>query len=206
MRDRGIAKTRATTNAPGGTMTPRQRATTDWRKQAEYLVSQLNTAHSAVESLGVALDAGDMAAAKSTEATAYDAVAGAAQSAKRMRTEQVWTSDMDEMDVTGSTLVIGAADVATVALDVMVNAMMGLTNTKDDAETDFLVSTSMDAEDAYEVGAAVVQAAPEWDEPDLLDLDNAFRTDGNRTLVTRVRAARPRVLSIKDRARDTSVS
>src|SRR5579863_4843233 len=187
-------------------MKPRQRPTTNWRKQAQYLVGQLNTAHSAVEALGAALDAGDIAAAKSTEITAYDAVAGAAQSAKRMRAEQVWTSDMDEMDVTGSILVIGGADVATVALDVMVNAMMGLTNTEDDDETDFLVSTSMDAEDAYEVGTAVVQAAPEWDEPELLDLESAFRTEGNRTLVTRVRAARLRVLSIKDRTPNTSAT
>ena len=186
-------------------MKPRQRPATDWRKQAEYLVGQLHTAHSAVAALGAALDAGDIAATRSTEATAYDAVAGATQSARRLRVEQVWTSDMDEIDVTGSTLVIGGADVATVALDVMVKAMMGLANTDDSDETDFLVSTSMDAEDAYEVGTAVVQAAPQWDEPDLLDLDSAFRTDGNRTLVTRLRTARPRVLSIRDRTPNAPV-
>jgi hypothetical protein len=64
------------------------------------------------------------------------------------------------------------------ALDTMVNAMMALAVTHDRSETDFLVGIYVDAESAYKVAEAVVQAAPRSHGPAVMELRRAFETEG----------------------------
>lgn len=180
-------------------MTRRQHSTYDWRRKTERLAGQLNAAHSAAEGLGATLEKGDTSAVKNVEETAHDAVGFVAQSVKRLQVEQPPAKDMDEIDATGSTLAIDGAGVAAVALDVLVNAGVALARTEDLDDTDFLVAAILDAENAYEVGAAIVEAAPQSDEPGMVDLERALGTEGNKTLTKRLTQARPRVLAIKER-------
>ena len=99
----------------------------------------------------------------------------------------------------GSTLALGGSGVATIALDVMVSAMLALAATDDGDETDFLIGACLDAENAYEMSTAVVQDAPRRDTPAMLDLKRAFDTDGSVALRQRVITTRSRVREINER-------
>ena len=180
-------------------MTRRHRPTYDWRRKTKCVAEQLDEAHSAVEALGTALDEGNGSSSQHVEATAKDAVGFVAESVKNLRTEQPPAAEMDDLDRAGSTLAIGGGGVATVALDVMVNAMMALAATDDGDETDLLVSASLDAGNAYEVGVGIVEAVPQADEPGMVDLKQALRTEGSKALTKRVIQARHRVLAIRER-------
>jgi hypothetical protein len=81
----------------------------------------------------------------------------------------------------------------------MANAMMALAVKDDEDDTDFLIGACVDAESAYEVSAAVVEAAPRADGSAILDLKRAFETDGEVALRKRVTKARRRVLEIRRR-------
>src|SRR6202030_4174965 len=88
---------------------------------------------------------------------------------------------------------------ATEALDVMVNAMVALAATEDEEDTDFLIGACVDAGNAYEVGAAVVEAAPRTHGIAMLNLKRAFETEGSVALRKRVTGSRPLVLEINER-------
>jgi len=178
----------------------------DWREKTVRLEWKLDRAHSAMEDLGTALDEGDDASARSVARSAHDAVGSAAQAVKTLHSEQPPTDDLNEPDAIGSTLAIGGSGVATIAVDVMVNAMVALAGTDDEDDTDFLIGTCIAAESAYEVSTAVVQAASRRDGPAMLDLQRAFETEGGVALRKRVTKSRPRVREINERIRAVASS
>jgi len=171
----------------------------DWRRKALQLASQLERAHSAMEDLGAALDDGDEASARLNERSAHEAVGSVGYAVKTLHTEQPPAELLDEPDAIGSTLAIGGSGVATIALDVMVTAMLALAATDDGDETDFLIGACLDAENAYEMSAAVVQDAPRRSTPAMFDLQRAFDTDGSVALRQRVITTRSRVREINER-------
>jgi hypothetical protein len=118
-----------------------------------------------------------------------------------MREELPPDTPLDEPDAVGSTLTLGGSGVATIALDVMVNAMLALAATDNNDDTDFLIGACVDAESAYEVSAAVVEAAPRRDGAAMADLQKAFDTEGGLALRRKLIEARPRVREIHDRVR-----
>ena len=173
----------------------------DWRKETKHLAGELERAHDVVEAMGTALDEADDAGAKSVEAVAHDAVVIAAQSVKNLTTKQRQPSDNPgESDALGSTLAVAGGGVATVALDVMVNAMAALATTDDNDDTEFLVGASLDAESAYEVGTAVVQASTSADLQRMVNLQRTLDTGACRALRERLIRSRPRVQAMKERA------
>jgi hypothetical protein len=180
-------------------MTIDQQQPYDWREKTIHLVWKLDRAHSTVEELGAALDVGDDVSAELILRSAHDAVGSAAKDVKTLDAAQPATEGMDEPDAIGSALAINGSGIATVALDVMANAMMALAVTDDEDDTDFLIGACVDAESAYEVSAAVVEAAPRADGSAILDLKRAFETDGEVALRKRVTKARRRVLEIRRR-------
>ncbi len=172
-----------------------------WRDQTSRVAWELDRAHSTIEDLSVALDEGDELAAQQTLRLAQDAVTSAAHSVKAMRAKLPPDADSNEPEVIGSTLAVGGSGVATIALDVLVNAMVALALTDDTNETDFLVGACVDAESAYEVSTAVLQAAPVRDGAAMLDLRRAFETEGGIALRKKLTRARPQVRKIYERAR-----
>ena len=180
-------------------MPTRQRPTYDWRSDTTRLAGQLDKAHSAVDVLSSALDEGDGVWAKNVEKMAHETVCFVADSVKTLKAKQPSTEAVDDLDAKGSSLALAAGGVATVALDVIVNALVALANTEDGDDTDFLVSASLDSEYAYEVGVAIVEAAPQSDEHGLVDLERALRSEGSKALTKKVTQARPRVLAIRER-------
>ncbi|HEY5024977.1 MAG TPA: hypothetical protein VII76_08380 [Acidimicrobiales bacterium] len=173
----------------------------DWREKTVRLEWKLERAHLAMEDLGSALDEGDDVSTHHVARSAHEAVGSAAQAVKTLRAEQPPTERLNEPDAIGSTLAIGGSGVATIALDVMVNAIVALAATDNEDDTDFLIGACMDAESAYEVSTAVVQAASRMDGPAMLDLQRAFETEGGVALRKRVTMARPRVREITKRIR-----
>jgi len=179
----------------------------DWRQKAVQLGFELERAHSTMEDLGAALEKGDQDSARHIAKSAHEAVGSVGYAVKALRTEQPPAQQLDKPDAIGSTLTIGGSGVATIALDVMVSAMIALAATDDRDETDFLIGACLDAETAYEVGAAVVQAAPRREAPEMVDLRRAYDTEGSVALRKRVIAARSRVHEISDRVKgDTRAS
>jgi hypothetical protein len=173
----------------------------DWRERALHLAWKLDRAHELIQDVGVALDEGDGASAQRRAQVAQNAVNSVARALTAMRAELSPDVPLAQPDAIGSTLAIGGSGVATVALDTMVNAMMALAVTHDRSETDFLIGTYVDAESAYEVAEAVVQAAPRRHGPAVMDLQRAFETEGGIALRERLTKARPRVREIYERAR-----
>ncbi len=173
----------------------------DWRVETGRLVLELHRAHSTIEDLGSALDDGDEFSTDHTLRLAQDAVTSVARSVKTMRAELPPGADPDEPDVIGSSLAIGGSGAAAIALDVLVNAMVALALTDDTADADFLIGACVDAETAYEVSAAVVEAAPRRDGSEMLNLRRAFETDGGIALRKKLFRARPRVREIYERVR-----
>ncbi len=171
----------------------------NWREKTVQLASELERAHATMEELGAALDRGDELSARDIARSAHDAVGSVGYAVKAMHSEQPPAEQLDKPDAIGSTLAIGGSGVATIALDVMVSAMLALAATDDGADTDFLIGACLDAENAYEVGAAVVAAAPSRDVPAMLDLRRAYDTEGSVALRKRVLKARPRVREIQER-------
>jgi hypothetical protein len=171
----------------------------DWREKTVQLAFELERAHATMEDLGVALDKGDDESARHIARSAHEAVGSVGHAVKSLRREHPPTEHLDQPDAIGSALAIGGSGVATIALDVMVSAMVALSATDDGDETDFLIGACLDAENAYEVSAAVVAAAPKRDVPEILDLRRAYDTEGSVALRTRVIKARPRVREISRR-------
>ena len=171
----------------------------DWRQKTVQLAFELERAHATMEDLGVALDKGDDASSRHMARSAHEAVGSIGYAVKALRTEQPPAEQLDPPDAIGSTLAIGGSGVATIALDVMVSAMLALAATDDGDETDFLIGACLDAESAYEMSAAVVAAAPRRDVPDILDLRRAYDTQGSVALRRKVIKARPRVNEIRKR-------
>ena len=173
----------------------------DWREKAFHLAWKLNRAHNLILDVGSALDQGDDESARRRAEVALTAVNSLARTLSAVRVELSPDVPMAEPDAVGSTLAIGGSGVATMALDTMVNAMMALALTHDRSDTDFLIGSYVDAESAYEVAEAVVQAAPRSHGQAVIDLRRAFDTEGGIALRERLTKARPRVREIYERAR-----
>jgi hypothetical protein len=170
-----------------------------WRGKAAFVASKLERAHSAVEVLGTALEKGDTRTVRRNYSSARREVASVAQEVNSLRSEQPSTESMEDATATGSTLTIRGSGVATIALDVMVDAMAALTTVEDKEDTDLLIGACIDAERAYEDCTAVVKAVSRAHGPALGDLKRAFDTQGEVALRKRVRDARPRVHEVSDR-------
>jgi len=173
----------------------------NWRDETGRLLGKLDHAHSTIADLGSALDEGDEFSAHQTLRSAHDAVTSIAQAVKALRAALPLHTDSNEPDTIGLNLAVGGSGTATIALDVLVNAMVALALTDDDTDTDFLIGACVDAESAYEVSAAVLQAAPQRDGPAMMELCRAFETDGGIALRKRLTRARPRVREIYEQAR-----
>ena len=171
----------------------------NWREKTVRLASELERAHATMQELGAALDSGDASSARTMARSAHEAVGSVGYAVKALHREQPPAEQLDPPDAIGSTLAIGGSGVATIALDVMVSAMVALAATDDTEDTDFLIGACLDAENAYEVGAAVVAAAPKKDAPAMVDLRRAYDTEGSVALRKRVLRARPRVNQIRER-------
>ena len=154
----------------------------DWREKTVHLASELERAHATMEELGAALDRGDESSVRTMARSAHDAVGSVGYAVKEFHRAQPPADQLDKPDAIGSTLAIGGSGVATIALDVMVSAMVALAATDDGDDTDFLIGACLDAENAYEVGAAVVAAAPNRDVPAMADLRRAYDTEGSVAL------------------------
>jgi len=182
-------------------MTLDQQPSYDWRQKSMHLAWKLDRAHEGVEALAAALEADDVRSARRAARSVHGDVGAVAEEVKRLRAEQPPLASMDDPDAIGSALTIGGSGVATIALDVMVGAMVALAVTDDaDEETDFLIGACVDAESAYEASTAVVRAVPRTDGPALLNLKRAFGTEGEVALRRRVVQARARVREINNRA------
>ena len=173
----------------------------NWRDETSRLVWELDRAHSRIEDLGSALDNGDRVSADHTLRLAHDTITSVAQAVKTMGVEFPPKADADEPDAIGSSLAIGGSGAAAIALDVLMNAMVALALTDDTSDADFLIGACVDAENAYEVSAAVLEAAPHGDGPALFDLRRAFETEGEIALRKKLTTARPRVRQIYERVR-----
>ena len=182
----------------GQAMAHDQQRPYDWREKTMHLAWKLDRAHSTVEDLGAALDEGGDASAHQVLRSAHEAVGSVAEAVKTLHAEEQPTEGLDEPEAIGSELAIGGSGVATVALDVMVNAMVALAATEDEDDTDFLIGACVDAGNAYEVSAAVVEAAPLTHGTAMLNLKEAFETEGV-ALRKRVTKSRQRVLEIRRR-------
>ena len=159
----------------------------DWRQRSIHLAWKLDRAHTAIDVLGAALEADDPMSARHAARSVHGDVGAVADEVKMLCAEQPPLERMNDPDTIGSTLAIGGSGVATIALDVMVGAMVALAATDDDDDdTDFLIGACVDAESAYEAGAAVVRAAPTIDGSAMLNLQRAFETEGEVALRKRV--------------------
>ena len=179
----------------------------DWRESALDLAWKLNRAHNLVDALGTALANGDDVSAQRSEEAAHNAVYSVARRLEAVRSELSPDIAMTESDAVGSTLAIGGSGVATLALDVMVNAKVALAATDETDETDdadFLVRACADAENAYEVAAAVVKAVPSREGPAVMELRRAFETEGGIALRRKLTKARPRVREIYERVKQAA--
>ena len=103
----------------------------NWREKTVQLASELERAHATMEELGAALDRGDDASARDKAQSAHDAVGSVGYAVKALHSEQPPAEQLDKPDAIGSTLAIGGSGVATIALDVMVSAMLALAATDD---------------------------------------------------------------------------
>lgn len=171
-----------------------------WRERSAVVASQLHRARGAVEALNSDLEKDDTKSARRDFLAVRDKLGAVAEEVKALRAEQPPMEEMSEPDATGSTLAITGAGVATVALDVLVNAMVAMSTSGNDDDTDFLVGACMDAELAYRTCTAIVHAAPESKRSDVQALKQAFETDGGRTLRKRVNQAHAKVLQINRRS------
>jgi hypothetical protein len=171
----------------------------EWRQKAIHLAFQLERAHSTMEELGAALENGDDASTRDITRTAHEAVGSVGYAVKALHSEQPPARQLEKPDAIGSTLAIGGSGVATIALDVMVSAMLALAATDNGDDADFLIGACLDAESAYEMSTAVVQAAPQRDIPAMLDLRRAYETEGSIALRKRVIEARHGVREINAR-------
>ena len=171
----------------------------DWREKTTHLAWKLDRAHSTVKGLGAAIDAGSDRTAQRMAKTAHEVVDSAANAVESLQHEKPLAERLSETDVIGSTLAIESSGVAIVALDVMINAMLALAATDDEDDSDFLIGACIDAESAFEVGAAVAQAVPTSDGAAIRDLRRAFATEGGSALRRRVADAFPRVREVHDR-------
>lgn len=170
-----------------------------WRGNVMFVSSKLNRAHAAVHALGEALENGHTRSARRQYRTARHEVTAVAQEVKTLGTEQPSPAVMTEMTATGSTLAIRGSGAATIALDVMVDAMAGLTATEEDGDTDTLIGACIDAEQVYKDSAAVVKAVSNAHGSALTNLERAFDTGGEVALRRKVRDARTRVHDINQR-------
>ena len=183
----------------GGPMTPEQTYEQTWRGQAAFVATRLDRAHSAVNVLGEALETGHSRSAVRQYRTARDEVTGVAQEIQTLRVDQPPPDVMPEMTATGSTLVIRGAGAATIALDVIVNAMAALTAAEKESDTDALIGACIDAQQVYADSAAVVRAASNAHGSALSNLERAFDTEGEVALRKKVRDARAQVYDINKR-------
>jgi hypothetical protein len=175
--------------------------TFDWREKASHLAWKLNRARCLIDDVGTALDHGDEKSAQRRAEVAQNAVNSVARALSAMRGQPSPEVALAEPDAVGSALAMRGSGVATVALDVKVNAMMALAGTHDQGETDFLIGACVDAESAYEVAAAVVEAVPRREGSDLMELRRSFETEGGIALRQRLTQVQPRVREIYQRSR-----
>jgi hypothetical protein len=171
----------------------------EWRGLATMVASELDDAHSAVQVLGRALEEGETRVARRRYSAARDAVGSVTRDVTRLSLEQPLREDMDEHTAVGSELALRGSGAASVALEVMVNAMAALATTDDQDDVDLLTEVCADAERAFEVSAAVVKAAPRSRGSSILDLKRAFETEGVVMLRRKVNASRARVFEINER-------
>jgi len=173
----------------------------DWRENALHLAWKLNRAHSLIDDLGTALDEGDEKTVQRRAEVAQNAVNSVVRALSAMRAEPSPEVALAEPDAVGSVLAMGGSGVATMALDVKVNAMMALAGTQDESETDFLIGACLDAESAYEVAAAIVEIVPRRQGSAVLELRRAFETEGGIAIRERLSQVQPRVREIYQRLR-----
>jgi hypothetical protein len=171
----------------------------EWREKAMFVASKLDRAYWSVQDVDSALEAGDPPSVDRGYRWARNALRSVAGDVKAFRSEQPATEHVRESDATGSTLAIRGASVATIALDVTLNALMALASTGDDHEADFLIRASMDAGIAYQAGAAIAHAAPRTHGTAIVDLKQAFETEVEIALRDRVTAAHSKLLEMRRR-------
>jgi len=171
-----------------------------WRGKAAHLAFRLDRARSAVEGLGESFEQDDPGEARRRYSALRDEVVSLAAEVKELRSEQRSTRDMDKTTEKGSTLVIRGCGAATIALDVMIDAMAALAVTDEAEIVDVLVGACIVAQRAYDDGAAVVKAASFAHGSSLNNLERAFYTEGEAALRKGVTEARDRVHEILARS------
>ena len=170
-----------------------------WRARAAFLSTKLDRAHSSVYFLGDALERGDTRVARAPWHSARQAVDSVARDVKTLREEQQTTEVEPDSEVSASSLTIDGADAATVALDVMVNSMVALSATEDEAASDVLIGDCVDAARVYDSSAGIVKAALQSRGSEVLDLKRAFEADGEVALRRSVLGSRARLCGMNVR-------
>jgi hypothetical protein len=172
-----------------------------WRGKAAFLASKLNRAHLAVHALAATLERGHTRLALRRYRSVREQIASLSEEVKAMRSEQPTKGPIDD-DATaeGSALAIRGSDAATIALDVMVDAMAALNMTDHGVDVDVLIGACIDAEQAFRDSVAIVQATSEAHGSAIRSLKNAFDTDGEIALRERVWNKRAAVQAINERA------
>ena len=170
-----------------------------WRGRATFVASKLDRARSAVEALGDAFDEDDGAKTRRRYRSARDEIASIAAEVNGMRSEQLAVDEMEQSTATGSTLVIRGTGAATIALDVMVDALAALGSAEEVDDVDVLIGACIDGHQAFEDCAAVVKAAAKAHGTSLSNLERAFNTEGEVALRKRVSEARRKVHNVNAR-------
>ena len=167
-----------------------------WRGKAAFVVSKLERARQAVHMCGDACEGGDTAEARRHYRLARDEIASVATEVNGMRSEQLSANQMERTTMVGSTLAIRGCGAAVIALDVLVDAVAGLTATDDVDDVDALVGACIDAQRAFGDCTAIVKAATSAHGGSLYSLERAFNAEGEVALRRRVSDARRQVHSI----------
>ena len=183
-----------------------QQRSYDWRAGTVELACRLDRAQSAVEELGSALDNGDDDSVRSIAHSALDAVGSVADAVSTLRAERPPEARLSEPDACGSMLAIGGSGVATVALDVLVNAMVALAATDDEDDADVLIAACVDAASAYQLGASVVEDAPRGSGAEIQELKRAFDVEGKAALGSRLTRGRALAVEINQRRGNSVLS
>lgn len=171
----------------------------DWRAGSGELIGRLDRAHSAAQDLSSALERGDEDSAHALAHSALEAVGSIDDAVAALSAQLPPEARLSEPDRARSMVAIGGSDVACVALDVMVNALLALAATDDDDDTDCLIAAYVDAASAYQVAATAVENAPKADGAAIRDLKGSFDLQGESSLRTTLTRDRGRVVEISRR-------
>lgn len=171
-----------------------------WRSSIAQFALKLDRTRESIHRLASTIEAGHSRLAQRRYRMARQQVESLVEDVKVLRSERPPANDLDEATATGSMLAIRGSVAATVALDVMTEAMTALPSVDDGCDSDELIGAVLDATQSYEDSRAIVIAASRAHGSTIGTLQRAFDTEGEIALRERVGAKRAAVHAISARA------